>query len=202
MPDEPEAGPDPAAAGAADSGQPTEGSSVRAASPAPALSDALELPPEGSVADAYHRRARLAELCGNQAHIAQAPVFLAWCADLSRLDRICQARNHTHVAEYVENFLLSTVDAAIVMQNAALAAESLGLGMCYIGAIRNRSQDVIDLLHLPRHGVQPVLVHPDERAPQQVHAVQNQPARDAGAAATEIALRRPDPEGALVAAES
>ncbi|MCB0250224.1 MAG: nitroreductase family protein, partial [Anaerolineae bacterium] len=33
------------------------------------------------------RRARLAELCGAQAHIAQAPVFLAWCADLSRLER-------------------------------------------------------------------------------------------------------------------
>lgn len=95
-------------------------------------------------------RQTLAHLCGDQAHIAQAPVFLAWCADLSRLDRICQARNYTHVAEYVENFLLGAVDTAIMMQNAALAAESLGLGMCYIGAIRNRSQEVIDLLHLPR----------------------------------------------------
>lgn len=102
-----------------------------------------------AVTDAETRRS-LAHLCGDQAHIAQAPVFLAWCADLSRLERICQARNYTHVAEYVENFLLSAVDAAIVMQNAALAAESLGLGMCYIGAIRNRSQEVIDLLHLPR----------------------------------------------------
>src|SRR5690606_8734924 len=99
-----------------------------------------------AVTDAETRRS-LAHLCGDQAHNAQAPVFLAWCADLSRLERICQARNYTHVAEYVENFLLSAVDAAIVMQNAALAAESLGLGMCYIGAIRNRSQEVIDLLH-------------------------------------------------------
>ncbi len=95
-------------------------------------------------------RQTLAHLCGNQGHIAQAPVFLAWCADLSRLDRICAARNYTHVAEYVENFLLGAVDTAIMMQNAALAAESLGLGMCYIGAIRNRPQEVIDLLHLPR----------------------------------------------------
>ena len=102
-----------------------------------------------AVTDADTREA-LARLCGNQAHIAQAPVFLAWCADLSRLDRICEARNYTHVADYVENFLLSAVDTALVMQNAALAAESLGLGMCYIGAIRNRSQEVIDLLHLPR----------------------------------------------------
>jgi FMN reductase (NADPH) len=36
------------------------------------------------------------------------------------------------------------------MQTAALAAESLGLGICYIGAIRNQPQDVIDLLKLPK----------------------------------------------------
>ena len=40
------------------------------------------------------KRARLAELCGNQEHIAQAPVFLAWCADLARLDRACEMRGY------------------------------------------------------------------------------------------------------------
>ena len=96
------------------------------------------------------KRARLAELCNNQVHIAQAPVFLAWCADLSRLDRVCELRGYKQVAEYVENFLLAAVDAAITMQTAALAAESLGLGMCYIGSIRNHPQGVIELLALPR----------------------------------------------------
>lgn len=95
-------------------------------------------------------RARLAELCGNQKHIPQAPVFLAWCADLSRLDRLCQMRGYQQVSEHVESFLVAVVDAAIAMQNAALAAESLGLGMCYIGAIRNRPEAVIELLDLPR----------------------------------------------------
>lgn len=96
------------------------------------------------------KRARLAELCGEQAHIAQAPVFLAWCADLSRLERASEPRGYSQVSEYVENFLLAAVDAAIAMQTAALAAESLGLGMCYIGAIRNRPLEVIELLALPR----------------------------------------------------
>jgi FMN reductase (NADPH) len=96
------------------------------------------------------KRARLAELCGNQKHIPQAPVFLAWCADLSRLDRMCQMRGYQQVTEHVERFLVAAVDAAIAMQNAALAAESLGLGMCYIGAIRNRPDEVIKLLELPR----------------------------------------------------
>jgi FMN reductase (NADPH) len=96
------------------------------------------------------KRTRLAELCGNQAHIAEAPIFLAWCADLARIDRACKLRGYTQVTEYVENFLVAATDAAIAAQTAALAAESLGLGICYIGSIRNDTQAVIDLLELPR----------------------------------------------------
>jgi FMN reductase (NADPH) len=96
------------------------------------------------------RRARLAELCSKQKQIVQAPVFLAWCADLSRLDRVCQLRGYQQVTSYVESFLVAAVDAAIAMQTAALAAESLGLGICYIGALRNQPEQVIELLRLPR----------------------------------------------------
>ena len=96
------------------------------------------------------KRVRLAELCGNQKQILQAPIFLAWCADCSRLERICTRRGYQQVTDYVESFLVAAVDAALAMQNAALAAESLGLGMCYIGAIRNHPAGVIDLLDLPR----------------------------------------------------
>ncbi len=96
------------------------------------------------------KRERLAELCGSQQHIRQAPVFMAWCADLSRLARICQRRGYEQVADYAENYTLAAVDTAILMQTATLAAESLGLGMCYIGGIRNNPQEVIDLLRLPR----------------------------------------------------
>jgi FMN reductase (NADPH) len=95
-------------------------------------------------------RTRLAALCGNQAHVAQAPLFLAWCADLARLDRVCELRGHSQVTNYVENFLVAAVDAAIAAQTAALAAESLGLGICYIGSIRNQPEQVIELLGLPR----------------------------------------------------
>ncbi len=96
------------------------------------------------------KRSRLAELCGNQEHIAQAPVFLAWCADLARLDRACELRGYRQETGYVENFLIAAVDAVIAAQSAVLAAESLGLGICYIGSIRNNTQAVIDLLGLPR----------------------------------------------------
>ena len=96
------------------------------------------------------RRARLAELCGQQAQIAQAPVFLAWCADRSRLDRVCRDRGYTQSVEHVEPFLVAAVDVAILMQTATLAAESLWLGGCYIGSIRNDPAEVIELLQLPR----------------------------------------------------
>ena len=96
------------------------------------------------------KRVYLSELCGNQVHIREAPVFLAWCADLARLERVCQLRGYNQVTEYAENFLIAAVDVSIAAQNAALAAESLGLGICYIGSIRNNPVEVIDLLGLPR----------------------------------------------------
>jgi FMN reductase (NADPH) len=102
-----------------------------------------------AVTDA-EKRARVAGWCGNQAHVAQAPLLLVWCADLHRLDRVCELRGYSQVTGYVENFLVAAADAVIVAQTAALAAESLGLGICYIGSIRNRTQDMIELLRLPR----------------------------------------------------
>ncbi len=122
---------------------------IVAAAQRTSTSSNLQLYSVVAVTDAA-KRARLAELCGNQEHIAQAPVFLAWCADLARLDRACELRGYTQVTDYVENFLVAAVDAAIAAQTAALAAESLGLGICYIGSIRNNTQAVIDLLGLPR----------------------------------------------------
>ncbi len=113
-----------------------------------ATSSNLQMTSVVAVADAEKRQA-LAELCGGQAHIAQAPYFLAWCADRARLDRACSLRGQTQDTEFIESFLVAAVDVGIAMQNATLAAESLGLGSCYIGAIRNRPQEVIDLLELP-----------------------------------------------------
>lgn len=96
------------------------------------------------------RREQMSDYCNNQAFINQAPVFLVWCADLSRLERIAAKYNRQQVSSYAENFLLSAVDVSLIMQTTALAAESLGLGICYVGAIRNQPQDVIDMLQLPK----------------------------------------------------
>ena len=95
------------------------------------------------------KKQRIQEICDDQKHISQAPVFLLWCADFSRLQRVCKHQGYSVEAGYVENFMVASVDTAIAMQNAALAAESLGLGFCFIGALRNNPDDVIDLFSLP-----------------------------------------------------
>ncbi|MDQ2801337.1 MAG: nitroreductase family protein, partial [Pseudomonadota bacterium] len=89
------------------------------------------------------RRARLAMLAGGQAQIRQAPLFLAFLADLSRAGRVAGAIGATLGGlPFLETFLVAAIDAALAAQNAAVAAESLGLGICYIGALRNRPEDV------------------------------------------------------------
>jgi FMN reductase (NADPH) len=96
------------------------------------------------------KRQELAELCGDQDHIRQAPLFLTWCADLSRMDHICSMRGYTQITDYTENFLIAAFDALLASQNAALAAESFGLGICFIGSIRRNPEEVINLLDIPK----------------------------------------------------
>jgi len=99
------------------------------------------------------RKARLAELANGQAHIRQAPLFLVWLADFSRLQRLAERREvELQALPYLDSFLMGAVDAALAAQNAVTAAESLGLGTVYIGALRNRLQAVSEELRLPPLG--------------------------------------------------
>lgn len=95
-------------------------------------------------------RNRLATIAGDQQHVRDAPVFLVWCADRALLERVSEERGYRQVTRHVEDFLVSAMDASIAMQNATLAAESLGLGTCYIGGLRNDTSAVIEILGLPK----------------------------------------------------
>jgi len=74
---------------------------------------------------------------------------LVWIADLARL-RTLAAHHQAPLdgAPYLDTFLMAVIDATLAAQNAAAAAESLGLGTCYIGGIRNRSEAVAEELGL------------------------------------------------------
>lgn len=96
------------------------------------------------------RRARLAELAGNQRHIVEAPLLLVWLIDFDRLARLGEREGRTPRAlDYTETFLLGAVDASLAAQNAVVALESLGLGSVYIGGIRNNPVEVAAELGLP-----------------------------------------------------
>ncbi len=97
-------------------------------------------------------KARVATLAGDQEFIRQAPLFLAWCADLARVRRVAAARGAgLEGADYLEAWIVASVDATLAAQNAAVAAESLGLGICYVGALRNHPEAVAAELGLPPH---------------------------------------------------
>ncbi len=99
-------------------------------------------------------KAALAAVAGKQAHIEQCPLFLVWVADLSRLARLGTAAGQTLEAlPYLETFLVAALDAGLAAQNAAVAAESMGLATVYIGALRNDVERVAALLGLPQGAV-------------------------------------------------
>jgi len=89
------------------------------------------------------RRQRLSALVGNQAQVREAPLVLAWLADLSRLRGIADDRDEqAEGLRYLDTFLMAVIDAALAAQNVVTAAESLGLGTVYIGALRNQPEAV------------------------------------------------------------
>ncbi|GKS12990.1 NADPH-dependent oxidoreductase [Paenibacillus chitinolyticus] len=90
----------------------------------------------------------LARLAGNQAYVEQCGLFLVFCADLNRLRKATEQSGEVF-HQNTESFLVASMDAALAAQNAAIAAESLGLGICYIGGIRNNPDGVAEALKLP-----------------------------------------------------
>ncbi|CAK7200729.1 hypothetical protein SEUCBS139899_003428 [Sporothrix eucalyptigena] len=97
------------------------------------------------------RKAKLSELSGNQAFIRDASLILVFAADLHRA-QVASSVVPNHKGEalaYTEMFLVAALDAAFAAQNVFVAAESLGLGGCYVGAARNHPREVAALLNLP-----------------------------------------------------
>ena len=94
-------------------------------------------------------RARLADLCDHQPMIAAAPLCLIFLADCRRWPRAYRAAGVAPRDPGLGDLLLAVADACIAAQNAVTAAESLGLGSCYIGDILERCGEHRALLDLP-----------------------------------------------------
>ena len=91
----------------------------------------------------------LAETCDHQPFIAKAPMVLVFCADCKKwydayIEAGCEPRKPG-----VGDLMLAVTDTVIAAQNAVTAAESLGIGSCYIGDIMENCEEQRKLLELP-----------------------------------------------------
>ncbi len=94
-------------------------------------------------------RKKLCECAAGQPYVEEAPVFLVFCADMQRHRQACEMHKSAMLSGFTEQFLTASVDCALFAQNVLIAAQSVGLGGCYIGALRNEIAAVDDLLGLP-----------------------------------------------------
>jgi nitroreductase len=91
----------------------------------------------------------------NQKMITEAPVILTFCADFNRFNKWCKIRNAEPGYNNFLSFMTAAIDALLVAQTVCIAAESKGLGICYIGTTTYNANKIIEALKLPK-GVVPV----------------------------------------------
>ena len=92
---------------------------------------------------------RLVETCDHQAMIGEAKMVLIFCADCKKwydayLAAGCEPRKPS-----IGDLMLAVSDTMIAAQNAVTAAESLGIGSCYIGDVMENCAEQRELLQLP-----------------------------------------------------
>ena len=101
---------------------------------------------------------RLADLCDDQPFIATAPWVLVFIADWQKWTDLFAASAVADVDAEAHrtgvgpgDLMLACADALIAAQTAVIAAESLGIGSCYIGDVIENGEEVAELLALPPH---------------------------------------------------
>ncbi len=98
---------------------------------------------------------QIADWIGTMDWIATAPVFLIWCGDMRRNQRLCERHGMPHANNNLDTFLNTAVDCSLAMAMFMAAAEAVGLGTCPISYVRSHIERVTPLLGLPP-GVYPV----------------------------------------------
>lgn len=96
------------------------------------------------------KKDRLAQLCDQQAFAAKAKLVLVFCADCRKWLTFYQEAGITPRKPGPGDLLLAVEDALIAAQNAVTAAESLGIGSCYIGDVMENAEEMKALLGLPQ----------------------------------------------------
>lgn len=97
-------------------------------------------------------RAEISALQPRNPHIASASTFLVFIADLYRMKLASEGyEGNFSAVDDIDTLFTATTDAALAAQNAVVAAESMGYGICFIGGIRTIAQELVALLDLPQY---------------------------------------------------
>jgi nitroreductase len=104
----------------------------------------------------------------HQEMVVEAPALLTFCADFHRMRRWLALRDAPENFDNLMSFMIGAIDAVLAAQNAALAAEAEGLGICFLGTTLASCDQIARILECPQHVVPVVgftLGHPDEAPP-------------------------------------
>ena len=94
---------------------------------------------------------QLSESCDHQPFIAKAPLVLVFCADCRKWYNAFLAYGCDPRKPGVGDLMLAVSDTNSAAQNAVVAAQSLGIGSCYIGDIMENAEQQRQLLNLPEY---------------------------------------------------
>lgn len=96
-------------------------------------------------------KVQLYELIG-QKQIKTSAAFLVFCVDYYKLQQFAEATNaeFPRLQDTMDGLMVGVIDAALAMENAVIAAETLGLGSCCIGYTRTAAPaELAKILQLP-----------------------------------------------------
>jgi FMN reductase (NADPH)/FMN reductase [NAD(P)H] len=103
---------------------------------------------------------QLAVSCDHQPFIAKAPMVWLFVADYQRwfdyflasgVEELCKQKQLAMRKPEEGDLFLACCDALIAAQNAVVAAESFGIGSCYIGDIMEQYETHRELFDLPQY---------------------------------------------------
>lgn len=103
------------------------------------------------VVDDQSLKEKLSKLCDNQPFITKAPLLYIFVSDFTRYKdyfELCEVDENNFSTPHYGTMMNGIIDATIAAQSASVAANSLGIGTCYIGDIIENKEQITDLLGL------------------------------------------------------
>jgi nitroreductase len=97
-----------------------------------------------------------------------APLWFTFCVDLHRLELIMAKRSWNMVTNDLSMLLFGIQDVALMAENMVIAAESLGMGSCFLGGTPYRAGRIQKKYKLPKRVfplVELVMGYPAEEFP-------------------------------------